>query len=109
MRLAFIQVCCKKVGQEETALRTNVVALLTTLLNDGSYNSFDKPWTQYVWRNVAKLNVPQRQTARNLMRELGNVVASVNLERLVRCYRLLCCLSINVGEERQKNSCEFGC
>lgn len=68
--------------QQEAALRSHVVAVLSTILNGGSYNSFGKPWSQYVWESIAKSTVPSRTTAAKVMHEVSNEIAALNFNRL---------------------------
>jgi hypothetical protein len=63
-------------GKEEANLKANVVTIITNLLNGGSYNSFDKFWTQHAWGRLAGIDTPSRQTAADLMIEIGAVIDS---------------------------------
>lgn len=55
------------------------MTVLTNLLNGGSYNSFEKPWTQFALQSLAKIDSPSRSTAADLMTEIGNEIYALNL------------------------------
>lgn len=81
-------------GKEEANLKANVVTIITNLLNGGSYNSFDKFWTQHAWGRLAGIDTPSRQTAADLMIEIGAVIDSLNLSCLqVINFLMFVCLS----------------